>query len=590
MNRILLSILRHAILSGPIAAGLLFAWGSQAQQLTQTVALNPGWNAVWLEVDPSNRAPEVVFAGLPLLSAWTWSERVSATDFIQNPATAGWNRNQWLGWFPTNSPEALLGNLHSIIPARAYLVRLGGTAPVSWQVTGRVVPQPTTWSPNLYNLRGLPVDPVTPATFREFFRHSPAHWDAANDTTTPIYRLDASGVWSLVSPDDAMRRGEAYWTFVNGASDFPAPESLSFSTGDRVYFSPLAYRTTLTIGNRTAELRTVLFKSLAPPSSEIDVENILASDPNQVHRWLHLFSAQLQPGEQKKVTLYLDRTQIQGGYSETLFTAEDDRGTLQYVPVARDGEGLLGSTGTNSQTYPLAGLWLGTASLKAVGEVQATNAAAPAPVQTPFSLRLLLFVDTNGAASLMREVTLVNLPDTTTNVVTTNGSGGLLTNLVTLPGDQVLLSNPAIVNQYQSRYAANAGVMVRRFTAAQFDNSVNPDGVPLPGSFLTNGTVSGNLSIPFDYATNPYYHRYHPDHDNLDPTYQHTVPEALSISRNVVFDFTPIGSGVPSYGVDGLDGNYRETVSGLHKVPLLTSGTFVIQRISNVQLLNPPLH
>ena len=218
----------RALLVMALAVGfLLSADRAPAQQFTQTAVLQPGWNAVWLEVDPTNRAPTAAFAGLPLLSVWTWSERVSATDFIQNPATAGWNRNQWLGWFPTNRPEAPLANLFSIIPARAYLIHSGNPTPVTWQITGTVMPQPTTWTPNLYNLRGLPVDPQAPPTFRQFFQDSPAHWDPVNNTTTPIYRLNTNGMWSLVSPDDTMNRGEAYWIYVNGASSYPAPFSLA---------------------------------------------------------------------------------------------------------------------------------------------------------------------------------------------------------------------------------------------------------------------------------------------------------------------------------------------------------------------------
>ncbi|MEI9961487.1 MAG: hypothetical protein WDM76_10280 [Limisphaerales bacterium] len=67
------------------------------------------------------------------------------------------------------------------------------------------------------------------------------------------------------------------------------------------------------------------------------------------------------------------------------------------------------------------------------------------------------------------------------------------------------------------------------------------------------------------------------------------VREAFTITRQIVFDFSPAGTGVPSYGVDGLDGTYRETMSGLHKVPLLTSGTFWLQRVSTVSAFNPPL-
>jgi hypothetical protein len=109
------------------------------------------------------------------------------------------------------------------------------------------------------------------------------------------------------------------------------------------------------------------------------------------------------------------------------------------------------------------------------------------------------------------------------------------------------------------------------------------------GSFITNGSLSVTLSIPSGYATNPYYHRYHPDHDNLDPTYTHYVQEDFAISRSVELNFTPVGTGVPSFGMDGIDGIYKETITGLHKIPLQVSGTFFLQRISDVGALNPTL-
>ncbi len=101
----------------------LYDRSGYAQELTQTITLRPGWNAVWIEVDPTNRQPAVVFAGLPLAGVWTWSERISATDFIQNPEVTGWNRARWLAYFPPNSSQAPLANLYAVLPRRAYLLK-----------------------------------------------------------------------------------------------------------------------------------------------------------------------------------------------------------------------------------------------------------------------------------------------------------------------------------------------------------------------------------------------------------------------------------------------------------------------------------
>src|SRR5437762_5568389 len=37
-----------------------------AQWVTQTITLNPGWNAVYLEVQPANSDCDAVFAGMPV--------------------------------------------------------------------------------------------------------------------------------------------------------------------------------------------------------------------------------------------------------------------------------------------------------------------------------------------------------------------------------------------------------------------------------------------------------------------------------------------------------------------------------------------
>jgi hypothetical protein len=69
---------------------------------TQTFVLQPGWNAIYLEVKPTNTAVSAVFDGVPVESVWTFSQRLSAVDFIQNPDEAGWNRDKWLLFVPTN--------------------------------------------------------------------------------------------------------------------------------------------------------------------------------------------------------------------------------------------------------------------------------------------------------------------------------------------------------------------------------------------------------------------------------------------------------------------------------------------------------
>ena len=55
-----------------------------AQWVTQTITLNPGWNAVFLEVQPANPDCDAVFASAPVESVWAWNRRFSSVQFIQD--------------------------------------------------------------------------------------------------------------------------------------------------------------------------------------------------------------------------------------------------------------------------------------------------------------------------------------------------------------------------------------------------------------------------------------------------------------------------------------------------------------------------
>ena len=43
---------------------------------------------------------------------------------------------------------------------------------------------------------------------------------------------------------------------------------------------------------------------------------------------------------------------------------------------------------------------------------------------------------------------------------------------------------------------------------------------PAVGTFGLGGTLTGTVSLPFNDATNPFVHQYHPDHDNKDARFQ----------------------------------------------------------------------
>src|SRR5436190_10625166 len=122
-----------------------------AQNVTQTITLHPGWNSVYLEVQPSNNTANAVFGSLRVASVWTRAERLSSVDYIQNASEAAFNQAGWLGWFHPSRPEAFLNTLHSVQANRAYLVNSTNTTPVVWQLSGRPSLRASEWVPDGYN-------------------------------------------------------------------------------------------------------------------------------------------------------------------------------------------------------------------------------------------------------------------------------------------------------------------------------------------------------------------------------------------------------------------------------------------------------
>ena len=544
---------------------------SYGQQLAQTVELQPGWNAIWVEADPADRTPSAVFAGLPVHSVWTYSERISATDFIQNPESTGWNRAQWLAYFPTNSPEARLANLFAILPQRAYLVRLAGTNEVSWTIQGRPTLRTPPWVADRFNLRGFPVDPSAPPTFQQFFRSSPAHYDPKTARMQTMFRLTADGQWTEVTGGDRMRRGEAYWVYTQGPSDFIAPFSLTVDSGETINFNQSNRRVEVSLKNRHALAKTIRIAPLAGANSPLLLLPLVPSGGTNESRPLTEHDQPVSAGTSVRLRLGLDRSQLPNSPGTDPTTGR--HGTLLSLS---DGEGtsyVIGVEAQSGDAEDYTGLWMGTVTITNVSSVvSATNGpTTPGPVAAGFPLRLLLHVDTGGQVSLLRDVTLIYTQ--TNSATTTNGTAVLGVRQLTQ-----LVTDPAWLVRYTAADIQNGLVSGRRITAPHFDfaRTNGQFTQPLQGVFGAGNTVTGTLNISPDLPTNPFLHRYHPDHS----TNAYAITRALSLALG---SSTSSGNGSSDEVVAGV---FQETITGLHKQPLFTSGSMELHRISTLGQLN----
>jgi hypothetical protein len=105
------------------------------------------------------------------------------------------------------------------------------------------------------------------------------------------------------------------------------------------------------------------------------------------------------------------------------------------------------------------------------------------------------------------------------------------------------------------------------------------------GDFLT-----GAWTLPADHPRNPFKHKFHPDHDNLNARFDGPANESFDITRTMTLfpeAQPPNGPPVPDFGYHRLGGSYVETIAGLHKNNITLVGTFLLNRVSNETELNP---
>ena len=114
------------------------------------------------------------------------------------------------------------------------------------------------------------------------------------------------------------------------------------------------------------------------------------------------------------------------------------------------------------------------------------------------------------------------------------------------------------------------------------------------GQLGPTGEVSFEVLLGYNSDANPFVHRYHPDHDNLDARFSAAVlpvgRESLTVKRVVVFTFLSSLPGITdaAWGVTMLGGTYVETVTGLRAVPITVKGIFILNRVSDVPSLLTP--
>jgi len=563
-----LTIVRNIFLFMVVSTFLSLAY---AATTTQEIQLQPGWNSVFLEVEPQSTVPADVFAGITgLQSVWMWNPQLSTVEFIQDPDLLVPELPQWLVYFPG---MPLVSNLHAIHGETAYLIHMAAAATLT--ISGEPRVPSIEWKPNSFNFVGFHLTNGLEPLFADFFSSSLAHKDQE------IYILENDNWVKVTEPQTTlMKQGEGFWIYCKGSSQFTGPLSVQLEQGGGLHYGSMLAVQDVVFKNNSLSDRTI---TLSLSSGTVPLYYWNFDPANNVAEWAQFPPPVLNipPGESHNLRLGVKRSAGQE-YTANL-DLTDGAGTLIQIPVS--------ATAIN-----YSGLWVGQATINKVSRV--ATADDPSPLKTPtgseFQFRLLLHLEEGtGTVRLLNQV--FQMWDENHE-----------------PASAVLFTDDALISNYSGVSLRDGRMVGRRISAPAFGTfygeneppfitKVNEKVMEQGGVFGQDGaTITFIIGLPQNDPTNPFVHQYHPDH--LVPD-QDSIPERVfEIKRTIELTFSDADSegknivGTNSLGWNSSDmgGIYRETITGLYKNTFTVDqqevtkenidieGIFLLHKVSNV--------
>lgn len=298
---------------------------------TQTIALQKGWNAIYVQVDPADRDPAKVFAGLPVLKVAAYLPSRTPVEFIQDPTSKAWKKEGWSVWYGPGTSEEGLSDLYAIPGGRGYLVNMAEAGQLT--LHGFVIFPQTLWRADAYNFVGFQVDPVSPPTFAAWFAGSPNHQSTRRPT---VYSLDATGHWVPVERMDQVQiqPGRAYWVFCQGGSSYQGPLSV-IGTAGRLDYGDVTKTLAVRMINPLSNPLSVTMEVVEADSLPLVYEKMLLSLGQTL--LVPMDSAVVLPtieaGDELQVRLSLDRAGMTRKAGTAVLVLRDSVGSLLRIPV-----------------------------------------------------------------------------------------------------------------------------------------------------------------------------------------------------------------------------------------------------------------
>lgn len=552
-----------------IFSGILFLCQElRAQWIQTTYTLKGGWNSIYLTGDAKQSNIENLLPS-QVLEVWRWNPNPNQVGFTSSPLVPANGTPEWSAW----KRDGSVTQFTTLSGQNAYLVRCTGTTSNTYSVT---IPQSpllpaNSWVRNGANFLGFPSRSNGGAypTMSNYF----ATFPAAIAASSKVYKyvggeLGPNNPLQIFSTSsERVDPNQGYWFSAEVVGNFSAPLEVTLSSGAALDFGRNGSVITARLYNRSSSITTVAIAPVTSVAAPIGQESISAAVPVTLRvlsssgAWEETLiepagiTQVIPPNSSVEVSFGIDRSTMTAAagslYASLLRITDSSNLTDVYVPV-------------RARASSYAGLWIGDAMVAAVESKSASDQITPTARSYP--LRFILHVDDEGVARILSQVFLGQL-------------------------NQV--GNQQGICTRESDLLASAKSKATRIVSAH---------MPLDRVIAATGTVgnSSNLEltidIPFNDPTNPFVHKYHPDHDNKSAkgAALNAGQESYNISREIKFSFTASppadSSSVTGWGSSVIGGNYAETIQGLSKDSkgvgngdgIHLTGTFELRRVSEI--------
>ena len=614
-----------------VAALIACARQAQAQWISQTNSLKPGWNAVFLHVDASHATLDELVgndSANPIQEIWYWRPSLPTDQFVTSPQFPSGGGSQWTTWTRAAGPTS---NLKRLTGNGAYLVKVAGTSSYGWKVKGKPVMPTFRWTLTGLNFIGFPTPPAAPPAFDAFLLPAPQLQQNAE-----IYRYQG-GELSATNPvrvlalrTTGVQRDQAYWARAGESyNQYFGPIQILQASPSGIHFGNARGQAQLRLRNLANSAITITLRTVASETPPPGQSNILAAPPlllrgainntNLTFGYTALgagsqvwnLAAAGEVGSEVELILGLNRSQMTGAPG-SLYA-----GILRFT----DSLGLSQiDMSISAEKESAAGLWVGGAQINYVSHY--LKPYAKTTNDTDFAALLARLQIVEGANGYHYE------RDPNTGRVLVFGGPERKTGSYLLDGP-IKIDSGAVANPFQVRLilhndggaskllqkvfygmGASSNFVVatrealllpsrladaRRISSVHFPASAGNTPWNFTGLIQPGGNITALVPLSHDdQSSNPFLHTYHPDHDNLDAQFAAVLPqgaESYGITRQISLSFTAPEDNFTSLtqSSQDLSGNYGETIifgaRGSQTRQYNVLGTFSLKRITDIATL-----